>query len=65
MSHPQSINIDGQSYVIGSEAAWADVTAQLDNLMRTGRILLRIQSERGEAHVLVTDGTSLNFWIKK
>lgn len=65
MTHPEYLNIDGNSYLIESEGVWADVTAQLENLMRVQRILLRIQGTDGEHHVLVTDGTSLNFFIAK
>lgn len=62
--HPNNINIDGQAYTIQSDEVWRDVSAQLENFIRTGRVLLRIKSDRGESHVLVTDGTSLNFWLR-
>lgn len=64
MAYPTSISIDGNDYRIESENIWNDIQAQLQNFMRGGRILLRIGGESLEHHVLVTDGTSLNFQIQ-
>ncbi|WP_144872438.1 hypothetical protein [Microbacterium sp. 1.5R] len=64
MSFAAHITVDGTTYEIHSEDEWDSVSSQIDNFVRTGRQLVRINYPTGVQHVLLTDHSRLLIWIE-
>ncbi|MCM3778405.1 hypothetical protein [Microbacterium hydrocarbonoxydans] len=64
MSFAAHVTVDGIAYEIHDEEEWADVSAQIDTFVTTGRHLLRINYPTGVQHVLLTEHSKLLVWVQ-